>query len=102
MNPITNIKAQTLSAALKMILGYEPQIVETAGGKAVLNFRKEDIPKVRYALEAMAFKAGKARGGDVSVNLAPVVAPMALKYVAPVVGGLVLAGGIAGYLMAKK
>jgi hypothetical protein len=101
MQPLTNIKAQTLAAALKMILGYQPQITETPDGRAVLVFNTQDIPKIRRALQAMAFKAGKT-GGDVSVNIMPVVAPMALKYVAPVVVGLVAAGAITGYLMARK
>jgi hypothetical protein len=102
MNPVTNFKAQALSAALNMVLGYQPVITETPQGKAVLYFKPEDLPKIRSALQAMALKAGKAGQGDVSVALAPVVAPLALKYVAPVVAGLVGAGLLAGYLIGHR
>ena len=101
MNPVTNFKAQALSAALKMIIGYEPIITETKEGRAVLMFNQTDLPRIRSALQAMAFKAGKAGQGDVSINLVPIVAPMALKYVAPVILGLVIAGGIVGYIAGR-
>jgi len=101
MQPITRLKAQTLAAAFKMITGFEPAVTERLDGTALLIFREEDLPKIRATIETLALKQGKSKG-DVSVALAPIMSPLAIKYLLPVIAGIFIAGGIGGYFLNKE
>lgn len=101
MQPMTQLRAQTLAAALKLITGYQPTVTERPDGSAMLYFNEADLPKIRQAIEAMAIHAGKQKS-DVGIAFAPLVTPLALKYLLPILLGLLAAGGVVGYLAAKS
>lgn len=98
---MTQLKAQTLAAALKLITGYQPTVAERPDGTALLMFPESDLPAIRKAVENLALRAGRAKS-DVSIAFAPIVTPMALKYALPAVLGVLAAGGALGYAIAKK
>ena len=97
----TELKAQTLATAMGMITGFKPSVSERPDGTALLMFSETDLPKIRKGLETLALRTGKGKG-DVAVNFAPVITPLALKYALPVIVGVLVAGGIVGYLAAQK
>jgi hypothetical protein len=98
MDMLTEIKAQAIAMGLKQITGIDPIISKRPDGRILIYFQTKDYSAIRKALQQIVLKAGKTQG-DISVSFAPIIAPLALKYVAPVIIGLFLAGSVAGYLI---
>lgn len=88
----TRLKAEMIAAGLKMATGYAPEVTERPDGRAYLIFNASEIPKVRRSIELLTAKAAKGGRGNVSVALAPVLAPLAFKYILPVLA-VIFAGG---------
>lgn len=100
MNPVTSLKAQAIAFGLKTVTGFDPLVSERPDGRALILFKQADLPQIRKNVEALALKAGQGTG-DVSVDLKPVLAPIAIKYMLPLILGAVAIGGVAGYILAK-
>jgi hypothetical protein len=97
----TQIKAQAIAYGLKSVTGYDPLISERPDGTALISFNAFDLPAIRKNIESIALKAGTSKG-DVSVALKPIFIPLALKYLLPVILGLVAIGAVSGFFIGKK
>jgi hypothetical protein len=99
MNDDALLKANTASAVIKMVTGFEPLIIEKQGGGAFVTFADTDRKKVTALIETTAKNAIKAPPGDVTLDIFPVVTPLLFKYLLPAVVVLVLIGAIGGYTL---
>ena len=90
---LTNTKAQALAVALEQATGEQP-IVQDMGNYIRVYWGETQYPAIRQRIEKMI---SKKEPGNIRVEWIPVVAPIALKKVAPI--ALALIG--AGYLLGK-
>jgi hypothetical protein len=99
MNNEALLKANTASAIIKMVTGFEPLIIERPEGGALITFNEADRREVTALIEKTITKAIKAPPGDMSLDILPVLSPLAIKYLLPLIIGLVLIGAIGGYFI---
>lgn len=93
MSFLTVVKAEALAVALEQATGQKP-IVQDMGEYVRVYWNKSDHPAVQGRIEKLI---SKKEPGDIRLEWMPVVAPVAIKKIAPY--ALVLLG--AGYLLGK-
>lgn len=94
---ITTAKAIALQAAIGKALGVTPAVVYS-GDRAVVGYVRgsADEARARAAIETMLKKPAKP--SDVSFNVVPLIAPIAIKKALPAVVGI----GAVVYLLTRK
>lgn len=87
-------KAKTTGLILKNLLGIEPEY-QYFNDYVRLYYSKENLPKVQDRINQIAVNSSKP--GDVRIDFVPIVAPAAIKKIAPYAIGAI----VAGYLLGK-
>lgn len=90
----TIAKAKTTGLILKNLLGIEPEY-QYFDNYVRLYYPAENLPKVQDKINQIAVNSSKP--GDVRIDFFPIVAPVAIKKVAPYAIGAI----VAGYLLGK-
>jgi hypothetical protein len=85
------------SAFVNAITGSDPQITQPVAGKAKIILTSAQATTIRTYLETTAKNALNSQGGNLSIDLNPVIIPTATKW------GLIaaIAAGSVGFLLAK-
>jgi hypothetical protein len=85
------------SAFVKAISGSDPQITQPIAGKAKIVLSSSQAQSIRTYLETTAKNVLNNQGGNLSIDLNPVILPTATKW------GLIAAigAGTVGFLIAK-
>ena len=91
------LKADGAASIISMVTGYKPEVIEKQNGGALLSFNDTDRPAVTALIEKTMQEAINAPAGDLSLDLVPLLSPLALKYLLPVVIGLLVLGAVGGY-----
>lgn len=92
----TIAKAKTTGLILKNLLGIEPEY-QYFDSYVKIYYSKENLPKVQDRINQIA--ANSSKPGDVRIDFLPMVAPMALKKVAPFAIGAIVTGYILGKIL---
>lgn len=89
-------KARATGLILKNLLGIEPEY-QYFDDYVRLYYTKDNLPKVQDRINQIAINSSKP--GDVRIDFVPIVAPAAIKKVAPYAIGAIVAGYILGKML---
>lgn len=101
---VDKAKAEAIAIGLGEIFQRKPMVYE-ADGRMVIGWRDTDVPTVTGILERNFKRLSEQPRGAVQVDFAPVLVPVAAKIYGArgllLSGGLILAGAVGGYMLAK-
>lgn len=91
------LKATALASAIKAVTGQQPKIKYDSTGKALLYFTESQNNILRQYVENQLNK----KSGEVTVEIAPIINPIAIKKALPYIIGTVAGSFAVGFMIGK-